>query len=810
VNLKLYFHTLIIGLPLAATLEAQTPDLTAVYQREDESIAQLLFTNNGTGFSMSEAFLASEADLNEGYPHLTVSADFTGDGLDEIAHLDDLQYTPNMVPAFVRSLVWMSRAQGDHFQPSGSWLTIPDSSLSFGHVDFSVAGDYNQDGFSDIALFYNDHGSDQLHIYVLQSNGSGFSDPLVWYTCDRSDFNFTALKFACAGDFNGNGKPDIAVYYNYFGTAPETRQSVFLFESEGSSFSLLPRAYDATKESYDFTNMEYAIPGDYNLDGLSDMAVLHEDPLDQDLIITVFEGSIDGQLSPVDYNSFLDMEPSLTQVHHAVGGNFSGDSATDLALFYDNPGTGKQEILELESELSTFKAPEIAFSAESGGLSMADISEVRSGRFSYEPIVSVATWKDDRQGAISFTFDDGYRGAFEHGGAELEAAGLKGTFYILTDTTAEYYGELASTALVMEYKNKDHEIASHTSNHSNLGWLTESGDVDSINQLLSASIELLNERFNQYTMSMSIPYGSFLYETLELISSYFFSARSSQFGFNLATPYDFFALKSWPVLSTNSPAFVDSLLLITESFSTYLPLMYHDMVDTTFDEELHIYTYSRQLFSETLEAAQGRDLWIDTHERIYKYIRERNALRILDMGDGEMDQEGGKFSFIADDGLPDSIFNVELSLKINLPQSWIEDTVTVGPESNFSYKKVQLDGMDPFIRYDWLPVSGVSIQVHDGIVYATGSFDRKNSVADVSINAAPNPFRQETLIRVTGADYNDTYLIVRDIHGRIVQELRDNTGDSFKLSRKTLMPGIYVVQLVREGRSLASIKLMAL
>jgi len=227
----------------------QEKDLFADYAGQVDEVSHLLFTKNGTGFDFNEAFLGREADLNVGFPGLTVSADFTGDGLDEVALFEEMLYTPNTVPHFSRSIIRINRSRGDHFLPNGSWFSMADSSLDFQHVDFSVAGDYNQDGYSDIALFYNDPDTDLLTVYVLQSEGSGFSDPLVWYTCDRNDFNFTALKFACAGDFNGNGKPDIAVFYNYFGTTPDTRQSVFLFESGGSSFSLLPHVYDATKDT---------------------------------------------------------------------------------------------------------------------------------------------------------------------------------------------------------------------------------------------------------------------------------------------------------------------------------------------------------------------------------------------------------------------------------------------------------------------------------------------------------------------------------------------------------------------------------
>jgi len=789
---------------------SQNLDLTAVYPGADESHSQLLFSNDGLEFGMSKAFHARKADLNTYHPRLTVSGDYNGDGVDEIAFFDDLLYTPNMNPDFTCSAIVVSRSNGQKFIPSGTWFSTLDTDLDFDYISFSVAGDYNLDGLDDIVFFYNDPASDILNIYLLESTGSGFLDAQAWYTVNRNEFNFTALKFACAGDFNGNEKPDIAVFYNYFGTAPETKQSVFIFESEGSSFSLLPVAYDATKASYDFSAMKFAFPGDYNLDGYSDVAILLEDPISLDLLIPVFEGTAAGQLIPFDYISFIDSEPYITNILHAAGGDFAGDTATDLALFYDNPGTGNQEIMVLESELSTFKAPLTAYSAASGELDMSIITTVQSGTYFHQPLIRATTWKDDMQGAISFTFDDGYRGAFENGAAELEAAGLKGTFYIFTDTSAIYDGELASTSLVREYKDKGHQIASHTANHANLGLITASGDMDSLARVLSGSVEQLNNRYDQYTTSMSIPFGSFRYETLGYISQVFYTARSSQFGFNLATPYDFFALKSWPILSTTSPAYVDNLLSIAETYGTYLPLMYHDMLDDPFDEDSLIYTYSRELFSETVQDALNRELWIDTHERVYKYIRERNALEIFQLESGDMEAQPDHFSFEADDGLVDSVFNVELTLKIMLPDNWLEDTVTVGPEGELSYVKVKQDSLGRFFHYNYLPQAGVSINVYDGKWIGTGLADHFSLPGELKMLASPNPFLHETLISISEDVPADAFLIIRDIQGRIVRELREHSAKTYHLSREDLIPGIYIIQLINSREALASLKLIVL
>jgi hypothetical protein len=255
---------------------------------------------------------------------------------------------------------------------------------------------------------------------------------------------------------------------------------------------------------------------------------------------------------------------------------------------------------------------------------------------------------------------------------------------------------------------------------------------------------------------------------------------------------------------------VDYLLSKAETYGSYLPLMYHDMTDEPFDEDSLIYTYSRALFSETVQSALNRNLWIDTYERIYKYIRERNALKILNLESADMDSQPGHFNFEADDGLPDSIFNVELTLKISLPDSWTADTVTVGPEDGFNFVKVQQDSSHSFIYYNWVPVSGVSIHVHDGKLTGTGFPDRLAHPSEVKLVAAPNPFHHETLIKVSGNNNTGTYLIVRDIHGRIVHEIREYPGDSYRLSREKLSPGIYIIQLIDSGKQIASLKLMAL
>ncbi len=449
------FSQLLSYVLLAVQTHGQWTDMLAVYHSEDELVSFQLFESDG-GFltRVQDPYAARAEELVEGHSELTVTGDFTGDGLDEIACFGDLFYKPNLNPQFTKSVVWVLRSAGNRMIPVGTWYSILDSVLDLNLVDFAVAADYNQDGKDDIALFYNDPDSEEQTIYVLESTGSGFSEAKIYFSTIRTMFNFTTLRFACPGDINGNGKPDIAVFYNYFGQAPDTRQSVFLFESDGTSFVLIPDLYNGIKQEFDFSSMNLAQPGDYNADGITDIAVLMEDSLKLNHLIAVFEGSVTNKITPENYFTASDSIIAFSNVKHFIGGEFAGDISADLALFYDNPLNAAQEILILEGEPSGFKSPLRHFQANSEEFSFSLIETMHGGSFVHQPQVSAATWKENKRGAVTFTFDDGYQGAFEHGAAALDEAGLKATFYIFTDTIDIYSAPLASTELIREYRNK--------------------------------------------------------------------------------------------------------------------------------------------------------------------------------------------------------------------------------------------------------------------------------------------------------------------------------------------------------------------
>lgn len=104
----------------------------------------------------------------------------------------------------------------------GWWRTASGYDLS--RVgDRMVRGDFNGDGRNDVATFY-DYGSGAARIHVWLSDGVRFNwnspdDPnnpqLGWWsTASGYDLSQVGNRFV-SGDFNNDGKHDVATFYNY-------------------------------------------------------------------------------------------------------------------------------------------------------------------------------------------------------------------------------------------------------------------------------------------------------------------------------------------------------------------------------------------------------------------------------------------------------------------------------------------------------------------------------------------------------------------------------------------------------------------
>ncbi|MDX8048584.1 FG-GAP-like repeat-containing protein [Lentzea sp. BCCO 10_0798] len=221
--------------------------------------------------------------------------DFTGDGRADIA-------------TFTRGAaadVFVASSTGTGFSGTAAkWH----NDFAF-HNEIPLTGDFDGDGKADIATFTRGSAAD---VFVALSTGSGFTGTSVkWH--DSFAYND---EVPAVGDFNGDGKDDIATFTR--GAAAD----VFVALSTGSGFS------GTTVKWHDWFAAHSEVPavGDFNGDGKDDIATFTRGSAGDVFVATSTGTGFSGTTVKWHDRFAFDGEVPLV-------GDFNGDKKADIITF---------------------------------------------------------------------------------------------------------------------------------------------------------------------------------------------------------------------------------------------------------------------------------------------------------------------------------------------------------------------------------------------------------------------------------------------------------------------------------------------
>ncbi|WP_241691357.1 FG-GAP-like repeat-containing protein [Streptomyces sp. GZWMJZ-114] len=294
---------------------------------------------------------------------LPVGGDFDGDGKDDAAVLYD--YGLDSASGRRRVALWLHTSEGGRLSaPRVVWQSEA-TSWTWSNVKL-VPGDFDGDGKDDIGVLYDNgktaDGTNVSALWTFTSTGDGFAEPRrVWQS--TGSWSWAASR-PVAGDFDGDGKTDVGVLYDYGKNASTGLQEVGLwdFRSTGSGFAAPKKVWTSTT-SWTWSSIK-STAGDFDGDGKDDVGVLYDNGKDANgaskTAWWTFAGTSTGLAAPQRvWQSTGSWSWAASQ---PLAGDFDGDGKTDAGVLYDygkNASTGLQEtgLWTFASTGSGFAAP---------------------------------------------------------------------------------------------------------------------------------------------------------------------------------------------------------------------------------------------------------------------------------------------------------------------------------------------------------------------------------------------------------------------------------------------------------------------
>ncbi|HTF82105.1 MAG TPA: glycosyl hydrolase family 8, partial [Cytophagales bacterium] len=299
----------------------------------------------------------------------------------------------------------------------------------------------------------------------------------------------------------------------------------------------------------------------------------------------------------------------------------------------------------------------------------------------------VGRWHKFKPAAVTYTLDDNTSNQLPVAIPLFNQYNFKATMFVVTGWGPSW-PQLNTAA------QNGHEIASHTVGHNTLTGLTiAQQDAEYKNSQNTINTNIPNSK------CVTIAYPNCNTGDVATIQKYYIAGRTCSGQINASSPTDFYNLSSIICGSTgvNTANDLNARLTSAKTSNGWCVLLLHGIDGDGGYSPISSSVLGSHLSYVNTNAA---DYWVGTFGHVVKYIKERNALSIT-----EAAITTDSLRITPTDNLDNSIYDVPVTIRRQLPSGWTEAKVYLGAALQAS--SIVTVNSIKYVEFDVVPDKGV-------------------------------------------------------------------------------------------------------